>query len=61
MREGGGELSSASDIVVGRASEILPDGGGSHLRNRPDRPTDRPTVQMIFNTLSNLSNIPQGI
>ena len=29
MREGGGELSSVSDIVVGRASEVLPDGRGA--------------------------------
>jgi hypothetical protein len=32
VREGGGELSSASDIVVGRASETLT--GGCGTRNR---------------------------
>ena len=60
MREGGGELSSVSDIVFGRASEILPDGGGSRPRSRTDH--HRPTVQegtRSFDTLSNLLNLLQ--
>jgi len=43
MREGGGELSSVSDIVVGRTSATLPGGCGSPRWNRSTHKSIRST------------------